>query len=439
VTGEDFLRALAAEIIEQGDARHWWSRFSSAYQALDLVEAIDEETARAIGEEIRAGLRARIGQEIPRFYLGSRRRPPGEPIRPPRHLGSELTLDNFGARVAWAQLPSSMAAGGIDFVSSTDHGAWLVCTGAGPAPWPQPEHHRPPTSTGGGFVAVGSAAHRIQSPEEAMFAEVADDRGQHYQLKMSSSAASNPGSPRERWDLRLHLIPTPDPAAEWLRFRTPHGPVTAALQPASATETVMRHDAMDPAEFYLHSQLHHHAWLYLLDPERPLARLAVIADALVETGAVSRDHRLVAAVTSIDDAIAGQTSPELPAVVSSALQGTADQPVWIGCTALGAAISHPDGGELGLEALVGHPDRLALHFVQPGWQHGQKGAWDLVVTATDDQGRGHVSGTEPLSSPGEGAFHFRPPLPTDAHRLTIRLQGNTTVMETNVDLTDKGT
>lgn len=88
VTGEDFLRALAAEIIEQGGVRHWWSCFSPAYQALDLVEAVDEATAREIGEEIRAGLGALLGEEVPGSHLRSRRRA-GEPTSPSRHFGSE--------------------------------------------------------------------------------------------------------------------------------------------------------------------------------------------------------------------------------------------------------------------------------------------------------------------------------------------------------------
>lgn len=46
----------------------------------------------------------------------------------------------------------------------------------------------------------------------------------------------------------------------------------------TATASSIRHDTMSSAEFYLHGRLHNHAWLHLLDPERPLARLAVTAD-----------------------------------------------------------------------------------------------------------------------------------------------------------------
>ncbi len=435
MSGEEFLRALAAEIVEQRDVEQWWSRFSSAYQALDVVEAIDEVTARQIGEEIRSGLRARTGMEVPGFHLGSRHRRGGPPhFRRP--AGGESDLAAFGARSAWAPLPASMAQGGVDFVSWADQGAWLVCSGAGPAPWPQPEHRRPSGGTGG-FVSLRSGADRPVSPEQAMFSGVTDDRGQSYGLQMSSSAASNPGSKRERWDLRLHLTPVPAPAARWLRFDTPHGPVTAPLEPPAPTAevTFAREEVMGAAEFYLHRQLHNHAWLYLLDPERPLARLAVVADALVAVGALGSDHRLVTAAKAVDDTIAGHEPAGPPGVVATALQPVAGSPAWIGCTGIGMAVSHPEGGELGLEALVGHPDRLALHFVQPRWQGQAANASNLVVSAIDDQGRGHVSGTEPLSSPGEGAFHLRPPLAADAERLTVRLEGPSTVTDISVDLT----
>lgn len=213
--------------------------------------------------------------------------------------------------------------------------------------------------------------------------------------------------------------------------------MTAPLEPPAPTAAVTsaRDEAMNAAEFYLHRQLHNQAWLYLLDPERPLARLAVVADALVAVGALGSYHRLVTAVKAVDDTIAGHGPTGLPAVLATALRAGADQPAWIGCTTVGTAISHPEGGELGLEALVGHPDRLALHFVQPRWQDQAANAWNLVVSATDDQGRGHVSGTEPLSSPGEGAFHLRPPLAAGAERLTVLLEGPSTVTEISVDLT----
>lgn len=73
VTGEELLRGLAAEIVAETDVEHWWERFSQAFEALDVVAAIDVETGRVIGEEIRGGLARRSGEVIPRFHLGSRR------------------------------------------------------------------------------------------------------------------------------------------------------------------------------------------------------------------------------------------------------------------------------------------------------------------------------------------------------------------------------
>jgi hypothetical protein len=51
VNGEDFLRGLAAKIITEADLDFWLQRFSSAFEALDLVGAIDEVTARELGTE----------------------------------------------------------------------------------------------------------------------------------------------------------------------------------------------------------------------------------------------------------------------------------------------------------------------------------------------------------------------------------------------------
>jgi hypothetical protein len=51
VTGEEFLRQLADEIIAERDLEHWWERFSMAFDGLDLVGAVDEETGRQVGED----------------------------------------------------------------------------------------------------------------------------------------------------------------------------------------------------------------------------------------------------------------------------------------------------------------------------------------------------------------------------------------------------
>jgi hypothetical protein len=434
VDGEQFLRVLASEIVTERDVRHWWSRFSSAFQALDLVGAVDLEVAIQIGREIRAALAAATGQEVRDFYLASARRGTKTPARFDRP-DPGFDLAHFQSRGAWAPLPSAMGRGAIDFVSQTDDNCWLVSSGPGPAPWPRRESPSPSAAGNGGWHFAAPTATRPRSREEAMFSEVVDDRGQTYQLKMSSSGASSSGAKRERWDLRLYLTPTPKPDVQWLRFTTPHGTVTAALRAASVASVSSFSLPVDMsiAEFHLHRQLHQHVWLHLLDPDRPLARLAVIGDALRATAAVRPDHPLVDAVSSVDDAIAGRDAA-LPTVVASALRPANDRVPWVGSAALGVKVSHPNGGDLGLEALVGHADRLALHFVQPGWRRETAGASDLVATAIDDGGQGHISSVEPLASPGEGAFHFRPPLAADARWLDISLEGPTAVVIVHVEL-----
>lgn len=53
-------------------------------------------------------------------------------------------------------LPQEMASGGVNFVSQTNHQCWLVCSGAGPAPWPEHEPPRPPVGSSGDFVRLRS-------------------------------------------------------------------------------------------------------------------------------------------------------------------------------------------------------------------------------------------------------------------------------------------
>jgi hypothetical protein len=200
-------------------------------------------------------------------------------------------------------LPSAMGRGAINFVSQTDDNCWLVSSGPGPAPWPQGERLSLASAEPGGWLVSAPLATRPVSREEAMFSEVVDNRGQAYQLKMSSSGSSSSGAKRERWDLRLFVTPTPEPDVQWLRFTTPRGTVTAALQPACVTtvSSFLLPVEMTVAEFHLHRQLHQHVWLHLLDPDRPLARLAVIGDALRATAAVRFGHPLVGAVSSAPD------------------------------------------------------------------------------------------------------------------------------------------
>jgi hypothetical protein len=271
-----------------------------------------------------------------------------------------------------------------------------------------------------------------------MFNYIVDDQGCRYHIEMVSSAASSSGQKRQRWDLRTLLRPAPAEDVKWLRFETPHGPVTARLDPPTATDATTQPviPERDGVEYYLNTRLYNHLWLHLLDPERRLARLSGIAEALVAVGSISPEHRVVKAITTVDDAISGHDTTALQPVLAHALSPGNRSPAWVGTIAVGVAVSHPDGAEFGLEALVGHPDRFALHFIEPDWRQTQTGIWGLIVTATDDHGRSHVAHPEPLSSPEEGAFHFRPPLGPGAGRLTVRLEGPTAAVDVSIDLTD---
>jgi hypothetical protein len=270
-----------------------------------------------------------------------------------------------------------------------------------------------------------------------MFTGITDDQDGRYRLEFVSSGASSSGQKRQRWDLRTLLRPTPAENVEWLRFETPHGPITARLVPPAAT--VISTEPLDPKrneiEYYLTSQLHNHVWLRLLDPERPLAALSVIGSALVAVDAIRADHPLVAAVAAVDDAIAGGDARSIPPVLADALSRSPRPSAWVGAAAVGVTVSHPDAGHIGLEALVGHPDRLALHFTGAGNQD-KLGAWGLIVTATDEHGRGQVAHPEALSGMDHGAFHFRPPLANDAAHLTIRLEGRSAAVDVSIELAD---
>jgi hypothetical protein len=268
-----------------------------------------------------------------------------------------------------------------------------------------------------------------------MFVDIADDHGGRYQLEALSSGESNPGHKRERWDLRAKLRPAPPADVEWLRLRTPDGPITAILVPPPGTEVSA--DPILPVrtelEVYLADQLHDHIWLHLLDPERPLGPISVLSSALVAVDAIDAQHPLVAAIANADAAIGGGEMTGLPPALASALAGDRQVTPWIGGAAVGVAVDHPDGARIGLEALVGHPDRIALHFIEPETDGGTS-AWGLLVTATDDHGRGHVGHAEALSSMTEGAFHLRPPLAADATNLTLHLEGPSAVVHITIKL-----
>jgi hypothetical protein len=88
-----------------------------------------------------------------------------------------------------------------------------------------------------------------------------------------------------------------------------------------------------------------------------------------------------------------------------------------------------------LEALVGHRDRLALHFLQRQTGPDAASAHDLIVWATDSLGGGYASQAEALGGMEEGAFHFRPALDPAATMLTIHLQGPAHRATIDIDLT----
>jgi hypothetical protein len=278
------------------------------------------------------------------------------------------------------------------------------------------------------------------SPESALFSDIVDDQGTKYRLHPGgSSGASSSGAKRQRWDLRALLDPTPAPHVRWLRFTTAAGHITAELRPpiTSAVSSHNLRSAPSTLEHYLKASLHQHVWLHLLDPDRPLAPLAVIGDALIAVEAIDPDDTLVAAIRALDAHLSGDpVTAAIPPTVAAALSRESDAGAWEGVAALGVRLEHPDGAVLGLEALVGHPDRLAVHFIHP--PDGPEGTgWsvsDLVVTATDDLGGGYVASPEPLYGAEGGAFHLRPPLHPRATNLTVHLEGPTAVSSVAVDL-----
>jgi hypothetical protein len=278
---------------------------------------------------------------------------------------------------------------------------------------------------------------RYVSAESAMFAAITDDQGGPHWLEFVSRGASSSGQKRQRWDLRTLLRPTPAENVKWLRFETPHGPITSRLLPPTAarisTEPLVQE--RNEVEYYLAGRLYNHVWLHLLDPERLLAGLSVIGSALVAVDAIRADDPLVVAVAAVDGAIAGAEAPSIPPVLADALARRPPPTAWVGASAVGVTVSHPDAGQVGLEALVGHRGRFARHFIDPGGGD-QIGVWGLIVAATDDHGRGHVAHPEPLSSMEEGALHFRPPLAGDAAQLTIRLEGPRAAVNVTIDLAD---
>ena len=71
MTGEDFLRGWAADVVASGEV-DWYQQFYSLVEVLEIVGAIDIDVARTVGQEIRSGLTAKTGEPTSDFHLQSR-------------------------------------------------------------------------------------------------------------------------------------------------------------------------------------------------------------------------------------------------------------------------------------------------------------------------------------------------------------------------------
>ncbi|MDP9074171.1 MAG: hypothetical protein M3N98_08360, partial [Actinomycetota bacterium] len=369
MTGEEFLRGWAAEVVAAGD-QAWYQRFYSLVEVLEMVGEIDIDLARDIGQGIRAGLTARTGHPTWDFYLGSRRHQLG-PNRgravPPAARAPQLSV-----RAASGSLPLTLGDGGTNFISIEGNRAWLACSGAGRAPWPEQSMAtpRPPGSTAdtapsGTMIRSGLAGPAIGPPSPPFF-DVVDNRQRRYRLSHDSSGASASGETRQRWDLRARIDPAPGDDVNWLEFFTEHGPIRVLLRPPVLTAVTI--EVLDPApselEHHLSAQIHNQVWLHLLDRDRPLEPLGVVPQALVAVGAIDPDHPLVQAMHAVDTALAGAPpSAGLPDALAAALRHDPTSSPWLGVAAVGVPLEI-DGSFVTLEALVGHRDRLAVHFLE---------------------------------------------------------------------------
>jgi hypothetical protein len=418
VNGEEFLRGWATEVVAAGD-QNWYQPLYALVEALEIVDAIDIDVARSIGQDIRTGLTARTGEETPDFFLRSRKHIRQWPARP---------VPRVSVRAALAPLPAAVARGGTNFASVDTDAAWLVCSGPGRAPWPEYRPPPMPTANGnpGGFTIEGG-----HGPPAPPFRDVLDNHGRHYRLSHGSSGASSSGEKRQRWDMRARMEPVPGDNVGWLEFVTEHGPVRADLRPSvpATAMTLLLDPAPSAIEYHLNAKVHEQVWLHLLDPDRPLEPLGVVPEALIAVGAIDPDHPLVKAILAVDAALAGDPHPTgMSDTLAAALQRVSTTAAWLGVEALGVPVEL-DGALVALEALVGHQDRLALHFIQSG-----AGADVLIVSATDDVGGGYVGHAEPLGGMEEGAFHLRPPLDPETDHVAVTLEGPAHRTTIDIDL-----
>ena len=104
---------------------------------------------------------------------------------------------------------------------------------------------------------------------------------------------------------------------------------------------------------------------------------------------------------AVDGALAGATvSDGLPDALTSALGHDPTRAPWLGVAALGVPLKI-DGTFVTLEALVGHRDRLAVHFLEAPLPFpppsDTPSAHSLVVWATDNVGGGYAGHAETLA------------------------------------------
>jgi hypothetical protein len=297
---------------------------------------------------------------------------PGAPVEigPDQHrrAGRGFRLSTFapaveapsslGVRAARSVSPSSVGTGGTNFLTQTGTGTWLVCSGAGPAPWPHPDLRRVPTGTVGVWRLV-RATPDVPTKESALFSDVVDDRGDHYHLSPGgSSGASDSGGKWQRLHRRAIFGPMPTDDTLWLEFDTAGGPVRAPLLPSFEVST--RH--LEPP-------------LSTVERQTAPARMAAPPRPGTPPGPTRRDRggadlgrRRPSSCGRGRDRRRHDRRPtgraRTPPVLAAALTADPGGGAWQQVAALGLIVDHPDNGKFGLEALVGHPDRLVAHFVQ---------------------------------------------------------------------------
>jgi hypothetical protein len=416
MTGEEFLRDWADGIVAARDVE-WYQRFYTAVSVLELVNEIDIDVARKIGQDIRARLTQR-GLPSPDFHLQSSLPNPDAPGRP--KVALPAAAPSLSVRGSFAPLPPADGDGGPNFLSVGPERAWLICSGAGPPPWTR---DRP-----------------------LPFTDVIDDHARHYQLRPALTGESSHGPERLRWDLRATIEPGPPFDVVWIDLITVHGSTRAWLQPpAPATISTV---AMDPPpsalETHLTATIHYQVWSYLHDPQSPHEPIGIVADALIAVGAIEATNPLVEAVHAVDAALDGSPpSAALPDALRAALTHDSRIEPWVGVTALGISLVM-DNAFVTLEALVGHPDHLAVHFLEPPSrfpaQSDEISAHELLIWGTDNLGGGYAGHSEILGgATWAAAFHLRPPLNPNATQLSLQLQGPAHRSTINIDISGQQT